>query len=94
MSENIEKIVQNAYNNSTMKGSDFMSITATELKNNLGKYLLLSATEDIYITKNGKVVAKLVNPHQNRVETAKSLFGILPKDADLDKAKEERLSAR
>ena len=32
-----------------------MSITATELKNNLGKYLLLSATEDIFITKNGKI---------------------------------------
>ena len=30
-----------------------MSVTATELKNNLGKYLLLSATEDIFITKNG-----------------------------------------
>ena len=43
-----------------------MSITATELKQNLGKYLLLSAQEDIYITKNGKVVAKLTNPHQNR----------------------------
>ncbi len=71
-----------------------MSITATELKNNLGKYLLLSATEDIYITKNGKVVAKLVNPHQNRVEIAKSLFGVLPKDADLDKAREERLSTK
>ncbi len=28
-----------------------MSVTATELKNNLGKYLLLSATEDIFITK-------------------------------------------
>lgn len=69
-----------------------MSITATELKNNLGKYLLLSATEDIYITKNGKVVAKLVNPHQNRIETAKSLFGILPKDVDLNKAREERLN--
>ena len=27
-----------------------MSITATELKNNLGKYLLLSATEDVFIT--------------------------------------------
>ncbi len=39
-----------------------MSITATELKNNLGKYLMLSATEDILITKNGKVVAKLTNP--------------------------------
>lgn len=36
-----------------------MSITATELKKNLGRYLMLSATEDIYITKNGKVVAKL-----------------------------------
>ena len=44
-----------------------MSITATELKNNLGKYLLLSATEDIFITKNGKIIAKLTNPYQDRV---------------------------
>lgn len=71
-----------------------MSITATELKNNLGKYLLLSATEDIFITKNGKVIAKLTNPHQDRVETAKSLFGILPKDADLEEARAERLGVR
>lgn len=63
-----------------------MSITSTELKNNLGKYLLLSAKEDVFITKNGKVVAKLTNPHQDRVEVAKSLFGILPKDADLNEA--------
>ena len=68
-----------------------MSITATELKNNLGKYLLLSAKEDIFITKNGKIVAKLTNPHQDRVEVAKSLFGILPKDADLNEAKEESI---
>ena len=34
-----------------------MSITATELKQNLGKYLILSLTEDIFITKNGKIVA-------------------------------------
>lgn len=71
-----------------------MSITATELKQNLGKYLLLSAQEDIYITKKGKVVAKLTNPHQNRVETATSLFGILPKDADMDAAREERLAGK
>ena len=70
-----------------------MSITATELKNNLGKYLLLSATEDIYITKNGKVVAKLTNPNQDKVDLAKSLFGILPKDADFDEAKSERLES-
>ena len=30
---------------------------ATELKENLSKYLLLSATEDVYITKNGKITA-------------------------------------
>lgn len=71
-----------------------MSITATELKNNLGKYLLLSATEDIFITKNGKVITKLTNPHQDRVETAKSLFGILPKDADIEEARAERLGAK
>ena len=71
-----------------------MSVTATELKNNLGKYLVLSATEDIFITKNGKVVAKLTNPYQDRVATAKSLFGILPKDADVEEAKRERLGAK
>ena len=68
-----------------------MSITATELKNNLGKYLLLSATEDIFITRNGKVVSKLTNPFQERVDIAKSLFGILPGDITLEQAKEERL---
>lgn len=71
-----------------------MSISATELKNNLGKYLIISATEDVFITKNGKVIAKLTNPYQDRVETAKSLFGILPKDADIEESKSERLGAK
>ena len=69
-----------------------MSITATELKMNLGKYLMLAETEDIYITKNGKVIAKLTNPFQDRVDMAKSLFGILPADITLEEAREERLS--
>lgn len=68
-----------------------MSITATELKKNLGKYLILSSTEDIYITRNGTVVAKLSNPFQNRVDMAKSLFGILPADITLEEAQKERL---
>lgn len=46
-----------------------MSITATELKQNLSKYLLLSMTEDIYITRNGKVVSKLTNPFQDKLST-------------------------
>ncbi len=69
-----------------------MSITAAELKMNLGKYLLLSQTEDIYITKNGKVVAKLTNPNQDRVDIAKSLFGIIPADVTVEEAIEERLN--
>lgn len=71
-----------------------MSITATELKQNLGKYLLLSAKEDILITKNGKIIAKLTNPNQKRVDTAKSLFGMLPENASLEAAKAERLDTK
>ena len=67
-----------------------MSITATELKLNLSKYLTLAETEDIYITKNVKVIAKLSNPYQDRVDIAKSLFGILPADITLEDARKER----
>lgn len=69
-----------------------MSITATELKMNLSKYLLLAETEDVYITRNGKVIAKLCNPYQDRVDAVKSLLGCIPADMTLEEAKEERLS--
>lgn len=68
-----------------------MSITATELKNHLSKYLLLSATEDVYITKNGKTISKLTNPFQNRIDTVNSLFGSIPSGITLEEAREERL---
>ena len=68
-----------------------MSITATELKMNLGKYLLMAETEDIYITRNGKIIAKLSNPNQDRVDMAKSLFGIIPADITLEGTRKERL---
>lgn len=56
--------------------------------------MALSVTEDIFITGNGKVVAKLTNPFQDRVQTVESLFGILPIDADMEEAKKERISAK
>ena len=68
-----------------------MSVTATELKQNLGKYLLLSAKEDVFITKNGKIIAKLSNPFQDRVELVDSLVGIIPGDIDADAVLQERL---
>ncbi|MCI5500621.1 MAG: type II toxin-antitoxin system prevent-host-death family antitoxin [Lachnospiraceae bacterium] len=69
-----------------------MSITATELKLNLSKYLLLAEKEDIFITRNGKTIAKLTSPYQNRVEAAKSLFGVIPDNITLDEARNERIS--
>lgn len=69
-----------------------MTITATEIKNNLSKYLTLSMTEDVYITRNGKIVSKLTSPYQDRIAIAKSLFGVLPDDITLEEAKEERLN--
>lgn len=69
-----------------------MSITATELKSNLGKYLALSQHEDIFITKNGKIIAKLSNPNIDRVALAKSLVGIIPPDVTVEEARKERVS--
>ena len=69
-----------------------MSITATELKSNLSKYLLMAASEDIYITRNGKVIAKLTNPFQDRLDIAESLFGSVPNTMTLEESREERLN--
>lgn len=70
-----------------------MSITATELKANLSKYLRLAEKEDIFITQYGRVVAKLSNPFQDRMETAESLFGVLPSTITLEEAMDERANA-
>lgn len=75
-----------------VKGVMQMSITATEFKTNLSKYLLLAATEDIYITQYGKVIAKLTNPYQDRLALADSLIGCIPDTVTLEEAREERLS--
>ncbi|MCD7771502.1 MAG: type II toxin-antitoxin system prevent-host-death family antitoxin [Oscillospiraceae bacterium] len=68
-----------------------MTVTATEFKMNLGKYLVLAETEDVFISKNGKVSVKLVNSNQDKVEAMQSLFGILPSDVSLEESREERL---
>lgn len=69
-----------------------MNITATELKNNVSKYLNISKSEDVFITRNGKVISKLSNPFNNRISNLKSIFGMLPKDVDEKEALDERAS--
>jgi prevent-host-death family protein len=69
-------------------------ISVTELKTNTGKYVDMAQNADVLITKNGKLVAKLVTAKPDKVAAAKELFSLLPKgvEVDLDKAREERLS--
>ena len=51
-----------------------MLVTVVELKHNLEKYLYLAAIEDIYITRSGRVIAKLSNPYRDGTNIAKSLL--------------------
>ncbi len=69
-----------------------MQISVDELVENPKKYLNMVANEDIYIAKNGEDVAKLTKVSSAKKGIASKLFGILPKDADLGKSREERLS--
>ena len=69
-----------------------MSITAAELQSNVNKYLLLAATEEILITQDGKVVAKLSNPFQDKTDIVQSLYGCISPDVTVEEARQERLN--
>ena len=77
-----------------------MQVALSELKINVGKYVDLAEKEDVYITRNGKQVAKIIGTKRDRVMDMKSLFGIarLPKDyndpnydLNYEKLRDERL---
>jgi len=53
-----------------------MQVALSELKVNVGRYVDLANNEDIYITRNGKQVAKIVSIKRNKVSEVQSLFGI------------------
>jgi len=70
-----------------------MEVTATQFKSNFGHYLEQSRTEDIWIKKNGKTIAKLVSANVSSVD---AVSGILketsPERTDRHSIREERLS--
>ena len=68
-----------------------MTITATEFKKNLGKYMQQAVSEDIYITKNGHIIVKLCNPNKDKVEILNSLIGIADEDKPFDDIRSARL---
>ena len=69
-----------------------MIVTATEFKTNFGKYLDMLTKEDIFITRNGKTIAKVINPHVSAVDSLRGMLKNVPSDIDLDSLREERLS--
>lgn len=71
-----------------------MVITATEFKTNLGKYLELVATQDVYITKNGKSIARLTSPATNKLSVLDELVGVaaIVPPLDDDMIRKERLA--
>ena len=70
-----------------------MIITATEFKKNLGKYFDMVIDDDIWITKNGKTIAKLSYPNSSAVDAISGVLkGKVPYDIDRDTLREERMN--
>lgn len=76
-----------------MEGEFFMQVTATEFKLNFGKYLDMLRTEDIWITRNGKTVAKMINPNVSSVDAISGILeGRVSPDIDRRSLREDRLT--
>lgn len=69
-----------------------MQISVAELAQDPDRYLDSLANEDIYITRNGKNFARLALIETPEHGIASRLFGILPNDANLGEARDERLA--
>ena len=63
-----------------------MIVTATEFKSNLGKYLDMVATQDVYI--------RLTSPSSNKLAVLDELVGVASQSADMDEdtVRKERLA--
>lgn len=66
--------------------------TATEMKNNFGRYLnLVISGQEVVVTKNGKEIGRFIPRDAAVSYLTDSLTGILKDDVDLEAAKKERL---
>ncbi len=70
-----------------------LEITATEFKTKFGYYLDLVPTQDIWITKNGKHVARLVDPNVSAVDALSGILkGKVDESADRHSLTAQRIS--
>jgi len=69
-----------------------MVITAAELKTNIGRYLDAVTEDEVFITRDGKIVAKLTGAGQDKQAILDSLVGITAANpVSLEEARKERL---
>lgn len=72
-------------------------ISVSDLKINAGKYVGMAQEQDILITKNGKVVAKLVTARPDKKASWETIVGIFRAanirmtEGEISAAKEERV---
>ena len=67
-----------------------MSASISDIKCSSEKYIDISAKSEIFIQKDGKTIEKLSNIQTDREKTARSLFGILPSNIDVDKERMDK----
>ncbi|MCR4841505.1 MAG: type II toxin-antitoxin system prevent-host-death family antitoxin [Lachnospiraceae bacterium] len=69
--------------------------TATEMKNNFGKYLdMVIRGNEVIVTKNGKEIGRFIPKAQSISYLTDSLTGIIKGDYDLKKEKERKLDSK
>ena len=69
-----------------------MTVTATEIQNNFGKYLqAVQQGGEIIILKNGVEVARLISKERSVSFLSDSLVGVLKNDYNDKAIKEERI---
>lgn len=71
-------------------------ISVSDLKVNAGKYVSMAQEQDVIITKNGKVVAKLVTARPDKKACWENIVDIFRavgpmSDGEIAAAKEERI---
>lgn len=67
-----------------------MSVSIEEFQKDMNKYFALLAKEDVYITKDSEVIAKLSMPYADADTYAASFRGVIPKSFSVEKALSER----
>lgn len=73
-------------------------ITASEFRQNFGKYMKDVAHTDFEVTRNGRVVGLWTNPHRDQMKLVDELSGVISNveitDGDAERLREERILRR